>query len=266
MATFDWIGLYGALFNLEAEANRIAAETLERYECSSSNAAILSADLPEDERPTVLWANYFDGYNWSVAECTTWDETYYCEYAKHCGANILGRPEDVGYAPASLGGNYWYINDDELLELGKDADVWIYPSNTWDKVYAEKKDIMDQFKAVQNRKVYDTQGQGSNAWYEQRLAEYDVVGLDFCDIVGNTNPATLHERRWFRNIFTEPIGSLEACNVPDEIDEPYVPIGADCEPLVSDQIADQSTTTSEACAMQSSIILSSLLVLLGLST
>jgi ABC-type Fe3+-hydroxamate transport system substrate-binding protein len=232
VATFDWIGLYGALFNLEGEANRIASETMERYQCSASRAAALSADIPEENKVKILWANYFNGYNWSVAECSTWDETYYCEYAAHCGADIISRPEDVGYAPESLGGNYWYVNDDELLELGKDADVWVYPSRTWDTVYQDKKELLDQFKAVQNKQVYDTQGQGPFGWHEQRLGEYDVVALDFCDLAGNENPTgTIHVQKWFRNIFNDPIGSPGVCNGPSDVDQPYVPQGAYCEPL-----------------------------------
>ena len=256
VATFDWIGLFGALFNLEAEANRIAADTLERYECSSSNAAQLSADVPAtQQRPTVLWAQYFNGYGWSVAECTTWQETYYCEYAKHCGADILSRPEHVGSSPEGpLNGLYFYVSDEELLELGRDADVWIYASQTWDAVYKEKKELMDQFKAVQNRQVYDTQGQGPNSWYEQRLAEYEVVALDFCDIVGNANPGYQHVRRWLRNIYTDPIGSLEECRIPNEIDEPYVPASAECLPLSNSNPSSTTTTTSSTTSMRWSMV------------
>jgi hypothetical protein len=78
VATFDWIGFTAAFFNLEGMSNQIAAEIKSRFDCSASNAATLSAGRSLDERPVVLWANYFDGYNWSVAECPTWDATY-CE-------------------------------------------------------------------------------------------------------------------------------------------------------------------------------------------
>lgn len=239
VATFDWIALYAALFNLESMANDIATETQDRYDCSSSNAAQLSQDRKLETGNIVLWATYFQGYNWSVAECPTWDTTYYCEYAKHCGADMLSRPEGLGWNDQSYGGDYWYLNDDEFLEFGKDADVWIYSSKTWDTVYEQKKEVLDQFKSVQNKQVYDTQGQGPHSWYEQRLAEYDVVGLDLCEIVGNVDPnGTPHTRRWFRNIYTEPIGALEECNIPDELSEPYVPMGAVCTPLSLTVIAD----------------------------
>jgi hypothetical protein len=50
-----------------------------------------------------------------------------------------------------------------------------------------------------------------------------------CDVVGHTNKnGPAHERRWPRNIFTDPIGQLEECRIPDELSEPYIPGGADC--------------------------------------
>ena len=117
VATFDWIGYYAAFFNLESKSNQIAAETKARFDCSSSNAATLSADRPEEEKPLVLWANYFTGYNWSVAHCPSWNSAYYCEYATHCGSNIVSRPEGFGYNPPGFGGNYWYLDDEQMLEV-----------------------------------------------------------------------------------------------------------------------------------------------------
>ena len=244
VATFDWIGVYSALFNLEGFANEIVAETEERYDCSARNAAALTADLPEEEKKTVLWAQWFDlswldvniDHGWSVASCPTWDSAFNCEFAHHCGADIISRPEGLGTS-YTWGSDtlYWYLTDEEFLEVGKDADVWIYPSKTYLDVYAKKKELMDQFKAVQDEEVYDTQGKGEHAWHEQRLAEYDVVALDMCALVGNGNPnPPIHRRRWFRNVYAEAVGFLSECNAPSEIDEPYVPAEAECSPLVED--------------------------------
>ena len=76
VATFDWIGFVAAFFNLEARSNQLVADTKARFDCVSSNAAHLSANRSLDERPRVLWASYIDGYNWSIAECPTWDAAY----------------------------------------------------------------------------------------------------------------------------------------------------------------------------------------------
>merc|ERR1711935_604448 len=72
------------------------------------------------------------------------------------------------------------------------------------------------------------------------------VGLDMCDVVGHVDETgPKHERRWFRNVYTEPIGSMEACDVAGgEIAKPFVPPGQECirpiEPPVS-----TDTSTSE---------------------
>ncbi|KAL3917280.1 MAG: hypothetical protein SGILL_004789 [Bacillariaceae sp.] len=256
VATFDWIGMYAAFYNLEGLSNKISQETQDRYDCASNNARLIvdmntetsrRRDLQDDDLASkdpsdikILWATYFTGYNWSVAECPTWDSAYYCEYAAHCGTNIISRPPDMGYFQTfgSSPTQYWYVNDDELLELGRDADIFIFPSNQWDSTYALKNETLDQIKAVQNEQVYDNQGSGSNAWFEQRYAEYDVVGLDMCELVNAANPFTApHQRRWFRNIFTEPIGDLPACNAPEELTEPYVPQGAECSVLREEDFA-----------------------------
>ena len=255
VATFDWIALYAALFNLEARSNEIAQETEDRYTCSSLNAQRLSSDMQQEDRPVVFWANYYEGYNWSVAECPTWDHTYYCEYASHCGVKIISRPEDVGTEKFG----FWYLTDEEVLELGKDADIFIYPSKTWDKVYNEKKEILDQFKSVQEKQVYDTQGGGKHAWHEQRLAEYDVVGNDFCALVGLSNPQQnpLHVIKWFRNVFTGTVPEEGSCNVPEELDDPYVPSGALCFPFeqTGADKEDTSKDTSSASTAFSVLVL-----------
>lgn len=90
--------------------------------------------------------------------------------------------------------------------------------------------MLDQIKAVQNKQVFDNQGKGPNAWFEQRLAEYDVVALDFCEIVGTSNPEAQHERQWFRNVYTESVGTSAECN---GVDEPLVVEGAQCSLLGS---------------------------------
>jgi len=244
VATFDWIAFYAAFYNLEGESNRIAAQMQDGYDCTSDVANEIVAevertlvDTVEDyKEPTIFWANFFTwgDLGWSVAECPTWDTTYYCEYATHCGATVLSRPEGVGFNQ-TYGGSptvYWYLNDEEAMAMGKDADVFIYSGSDWDALYESHGEMLDQFKSVQNKKVYDTLGQGPSAWNEQRYAEYDTVGLDMCDVVGHSvfsSDATPHERRWFRNVYTDPVGSMPMCDVAGgEIMQPYVAPDIEC--------------------------------------
>jgi hypothetical protein len=77
--------------------------------------------------------------------------------------------------------------------------------------------------------------------------------LDMCDVVGHTNKnGPAHERRWLRNIFTDPIGQLEECRIPDELSEPYIPGGADCVRL---EVQDSESGSSSGSANTPSIVL-----------
>jgi len=246
VATYDWIAFYAAFYNLEGESNRLSQQMQESYDCTSDVANEIVAeqrDLGTDpdgnfeggeeyKEPVIFWANYFTwgDLGWSVAECPTWDTVYYCEYATHCGAKVLSRPEGVGFNQ-TYGGSptvYWYLNDTEAFEMGKDADIFMYSGSDWEALYESHGEMLDQFKSVQNKQVYDTLGQGASAWNEQRYAEYDIVGLDMCDVVGHSvfqfdKQATPHERRWFRNVYTDPIGSMPQCDVAGgELTQPYV--------------------------------------------
>jgi len=267
-ATFDWLGMFGALFNLEEMANEIIADTESRYECSANNAAALTADIKQEDKPKILWAHYFSSVpGWSMAACPTWDSAYYCEYAQHCGAEIISRPEGMGfnrtYGSPTV---YWYVSDEEFLELGKDAEIWVYPSKTFEDVYNLKKEILDQFKSVQNANVYDTQGQGPHGWHEQRLAEYDVVALDMCTLVGTDNPNNIHERRWFRNYYDEAMGGPGSCDASVDIDLAYVPAQAACTVIESsktDSVEPSSTLVQYSTGLAMSILAGVMAIMLA---
>ena len=81
-------------------------------------------------------------------------------------------------------------------------------------------------------------------WHEQRLAEYDVVALDFYTLVGTENPDTVHRRRWFRSYYSEPMGSPGTFDVPSEVAEPYVPGQATCTVLPMESTYASSGQTS----------------------
>jgi hypothetical protein len=170
-AIFEWLEVYGALFNEEKLASRVVEETKARYDCHTANAAAVAEErrkLEENARPVVLWAYHMQDYNgddigWDVGECPN----YYCTYAEHCQVELLNSTEgSVDYW------GYAYMSDEEFLEFGKDADVWIYPSSNWNTLVSQKAEYLSQFKSVENMEVYDYQKSGESAWFEQRLAEY----------------------------------------------------------------------------------------------
>ena len=118
-AIFEWLEVYGALFNEEKLASDVVEETKARYDCHTANAVAVAEErlLAEDEnaRPVVLWAYHMQDYNgddigWDVGECPN----YYCTYADHCQVDMLNSTEgSVDYW------GYAYMNDTEFLEFGK---------------------------------------------------------------------------------------------------------------------------------------------------
>merc|ERR1712071_136860 len=132
---------------------------------------------------------------------------YYCEFAELCGAELMGSSEGSVEQWGSV-----YMTDAEFETHAKDADFWIFPSADAVDVLATKSSILSSFKSVQNQQVFDYQGSGGNSWFEQRLAEPDVVIEDFCAVLGvSTGGDTPHQREWFRNVYTEGIGDAGVC-------------------------------------------------------
>jgi hypothetical protein len=106
------------------------------------------------------------------------------------------------------------LTHDEFFQFSKDAGVFFYVSDMppFEDVYASEASWMDQMKSVQNGQVYDYMKSGRGAWFEQRMAEYDVVTQDFCTVANMTTNPYAHERKWFRNVLQqEGIGSLPPC-------------------------------------------------------
>lgn len=265
---FDWIGFYSALYNKEDMSNRISSSAQQNFDCASENSLLLSStpterkleeassrkvSEEEDNRPTLLWANWFEGFGWSVAECPNYQAARECEWAASCNSKILSRTEGVG---TDIDG-YMYLNDDEFFEFGKDADVWVYASQFWDNVYEQKAEFLQQFKAYKNQKIFDTQGVSPNSWFEQRLAEYYVVGMDVCAVMGVDGG--VHKSRWLRNIFTEKVGELPECNVA-EIDEPYVAPVSDCAPIAAtlNVVKGNDNASTISSAVQGLVLIPSL--------
>lgn len=94
----------------------------------------------------------------------------------------------VTYPPSTT--VYWYVSDAEVVELGKDADLLVYDGDDWDAIYKLKNKTLDKFRAVQEKNVYDTLGQGVSTWLEQG---YEVLRLFFVflfmfQIPSRTNP------------------------------------------------------------------------------
>ena len=168
--TMEWIKVYGAIFNLEGKANDIFNQATCRFDAIEANVASVTSDMPV--KPKVVWAYYSDYCGgWDVGECPN----YYCNIAEACDAEILNSTEgslglEVCGAP--------YMSLEEFTSFAQDADHWIYPAVNWNSIYAENEAVLSQFKSVQQESVFDYQLSGSNAWFEQRYAEYGTLSME----------------------------------------------------------------------------------------
>jgi hypothetical protein len=208
-AIFEWVDFFAAFFNQEALANQVVDAANTRFDCIAGNAGLISTD--SQDKPVVFWA-YYSGYcsGWSVAKCN--DGNYYCEYAEACQADIISSL-DGSITDGPCGSIYF--TTEEMFELGKDADHWIYPAENWDETYENNKKLLNKMESVKNEQVFDYLGTSQSGWFEQRLAQYYDVLDDFCTIVGTTSIFD-RERVFFRNVFTEPIGAMGECVDPGQ--------------------------------------------------
>jgi len=196
-AIFEWTKFLSTFFNAEKQANQVTTAAANRLECTRTRASGAATDAAP---PKVLWATYFDYCEgWSVGNCPN----YYCEYAEMCGADFI-ETSIVG----ELGDGYC-LSTEQLVQVGKDADYLFVLFPDWTETYARYGSTLDQLKAVQNKKVFDYQGSGSNAWFEERFAEFYDVTKDFCHVVGTSE--ALNRPTWFRNVFSEQPGAPGTC-------------------------------------------------------
>jgi iron complex transport system substrate-binding protein len=235
-AIFEWVDFFSAFFNKEALANQVVDAANSRFDCIAGNAGLIRSD--SQDKPVVFWAAYSTFcLGWSVAVCN--DGNYYCEFAEACGADIISSI-DGSITDGRCGSIYFTI--EEVFELGKDADYWIYPQENWDATFANNTEILSQMKSVQNEQVFDYLGTSQSGWFEGRLAEYYEVLDDFCTIVGTTSIFN-RERVFFRNVFNEPIGVMGECVNPNE--SSILNDGNSCVPnVITDTGSSASTVAS----------------------
>ena len=164
LAAFEWIKFYSLFFNMEETANQIYNATKARYGCVQDNAALLSCG--DETKPVLLWASYSTFCEgWDVAMCPN----YYCEFAEICEVKLLNSEDGGSFYSEDCVRNY--MTTDEFITFGKDADIWIYTSSDFDYAFATFGADLADFVSIKNEKVYDTEGQGPDAWFERRLSE-----------------------------------------------------------------------------------------------
>jgi len=250
---YEWHKVYGALFNLEKLANKQFDDSAQRFDCAADNATFLATKRRRlAAKPTIAWAYYSDPSAWGGSGEPYWDvgrcdekNLYYCEFANICDADILH--SNAGSIANPWAAGDFHMTTEEFVAFSKDADHWIYTGNNWNTVHDKFKTELDTFKSVQNNEVYDTSKSGSGTWFEQRIAEYDVVLQDFCEVVGNNDDSKIpHQRMYFRKMLPtpEPVGDLGSC--PSAyIDLPWETRASECIYLKDDQKSEDKVSDED---------------------
>lgn len=211
---YEWVKFYSAFFNLEARANEVFAAAQNAFQCMADSVQ-RSIDTGSPQNPRVAWITY-NSYcqGWTVVDCSTGDSK--CAFGEACIVDFVG-----GDAPRSLtcpGTSIYVMDDQELVQAIGDADIIIYDGqgqNEWEGVYTGSRiTLLDTLTAVANQQVYDLQKQGKHAWISQQYSRYYETAHDFCAITGRTSP--LSTGGFFRNVFTESIGTTGACQSGDK--------------------------------------------------
>lgn len=182
----EWIKYTALFYNEEARAEEAYAAIVENYEAVSD----LTADIPEDERPTVLWNGPFQG-EWGIPG----GETFAGRLLEAAGANlVLSEADDPGVQLYAL---------EAVYEAGLDADAWImnlFGVVTVDDLLAIDPRLGD-FAAVQNGNAWnndlDSNVNGGNNYFELGVTNPDIV---LSDLVAIFHPDLLpdHEFTFFR--------------------------------------------------------------------
>lgn len=177
-------------YDAEATANALVRNVRNRLECTravASDAAVVRAAAaarvgrPAPSKPRVLWAYYYDG-GWYVGTCPN----YYCEAVTAAGGEMV--------VPDVAGTGAWgAYTDDQMSELVARADVWLYASDNWDSTMAPAlaggaspiRSVLQAAPAVTGapKAVFDFMRRGTNAWFEERPAQPDLLVQDLMAIL-----------------------------------------------------------------------------------
>jgi hypothetical protein len=228
------VGEAGALFfsyffDEEAQAKQLVDGIADRFKC----VADAVAESSPASKPRVLWAYEYEG-TWTVGSCPN----YYCELIAAAGGEMI--------MPSAAGtGIYGTYTLAEVAPLLASADIWLYPGDTWDSVVAPalagsgSSDAalvaaLSASPAVTRRRVFDLRKAGTNAWFETRIAQPDAVLQDMAAIVSPAvgDIGSRHSRIWFRNVFSESVGTIAPVHTCTDPTQPFV-LQADICPLPS---------------------------------
>ena len=209
----EWVEYLSLFYNREKAAKDVVDNIEARFECEKKKVTEVAGN-----KVKVCWANYYpnkhvDGNaSWSVgADCSVSDAAWYCPIAEAAGIEVIGRQQ---YSPTKSGHPYKYLTDEEFASGPcKDADMWFYPASNFletdhygtTAAIADKLDVLKRISAYNAGNVFDNMANGPYDWFESRIAEPDVLLMDFIKAF-RPDVALDHKRVWLRKV----LGTVEA--------------------------------------------------------
>jgi len=194
LARAEWLKFNALFFNAEG-----AAEAFFDAEAALYNElAALTADIPDDEKPLVLWDAYSTfGEAWYVPG----ENAYSAQLLRSAGARIV-----LGDAPevAGLTGSVPF-DFETVYDAGTDADVWLvnlFGVATLDDLLAQDERYAD-LRPFQDGAVYNNDGRinefGYNDYFETAVAQPSGV---LADLIAIFHPDRLpdHDLIYFRRM------------------------------------------------------------------
>lgn len=165
----EWVKFLAAFYNKEAEAEAIFDEIVTEYD----EAKALVAEIPDDERVSVLWNSYQPfTTSWSIPGQATW----LGELLQDAGVNWV-LMEEAPEASAQL-------SFEQVYEAGLDTPVWVlntFGIATLDDLIASDERYSD-FAAVEDGIVYDNSARlnenGGNDFWETGVTQPHLILQD----------------------------------------------------------------------------------------
>lgn len=190
----EWGKFISLFYNAEAAATAVFDSKIDQY-----NALVaLTAGIPADARPTVLWNAYT---SFSDAWFIPGTESFAAQYIRDAGGTLV-----LGDAPEVQGSSGAFpFAFEAVYEVGLDADFWMpgtFGVPTLADFVAQDERFAD-FAAVTNGAVYNFDARenanGGNDYFETGVANPQIVLADLIKIL---HPDVLpdHDLYFFRNL------------------------------------------------------------------
>ncbi|MDX1992468.1 MAG: ABC transporter substrate-binding protein [bacterium] len=194
LARAEWIKFTALFFNQEAEANALFEGEVAAYE----ELVALTADLPDEEKPLVLWDAYT---SFNEAWFVPGEEAYTAQLLRDAGAiYVLSNAPEVQDVSGSVPFDF-----EVVYEAGLGADVWFanaFMTPDLATLLAADERYAD-FRAFQDGQVYNNEARvnanGGNDFYETGVVNPHLILADLIHIL---HPDLLpdHELFFYRRL------------------------------------------------------------------